>query len=168
MTTRTKWLCWILAALGGMALVAAGVVTLAVREILTEPFRETELSKRIVRELLLSNRQSLSSIVTADEYCIIGVGVEPHSLLKSHYPTYTFSSEEIDDDPFFLRSDSHWHLMLLFAAGKKYQIVPVPINKIDLPEEYDEAIRCSAEFILTSSQRIIFNERVWILEATVP
>jgi hypothetical protein len=161
MQPRAKTLSWLGISFGGVVLLLVAVIGLQFYQTIRSPFRSTELAQKATREFANSKSKRMRSIIEADAFCFLGVGSDPTAFARQNFPTFVSAVDKGDGDPLFLRSDSHWHLLVLDMRKRSYEVVPISIGEITLANE--DLSQCAADFVLTSS-RNVSDRGGWVLE----
>ena len=151
--TRKRWLIGSLLAFVLLIALFAIAATVSFRELVTAPFRETEMSKNVLEGLLAHKNARMTSLLRGDRFCVLGVGRDPYSFAKLTFPNYSYKNSD-EDDPFFLRSDSHWHIIVLLDVTKNYDVVPIPTNKLVLRIAGKQPL-CAADLNLAVETHLI-------------
>jgi hypothetical protein len=86
--------------------------------------------------------------VAGDFFCVLGIGADPQIYAMREFKDYSNILER-EDDPFFLRSDAYWHILAFTNRDKKFWIVPISIQQLEIaPQEYGPV--CAPDFTVSA------------------
>ncbi len=121
-----------------------------------------EATRRVVNGIISINQTKLSAILHAEKYCIVGKGGDVYIFARRMFPDFKLESPE---DKWFLRSDTHWHLILVAITTRTYQILPIDVNELDLAEPASIPY-CAQDFLINSQNAMRLGKQVRIFDAT--
>jgi hypothetical protein len=110
--------------------------------------------------LRAADRVKISALISADQYCLLGLGRNPYAFSKQAFPDNIVWAE----DKRFRRRNSHWHV--LATSDKTSWTFPIDKRKILLADDVIDPI-CAPDLLLSSLNSRRHGHETRVLSATV-
>jgi hypothetical protein len=105
----------------------------------------------------------LSSLVSGDQYCILGLGGNPYDFARRTFPNHTLIGER---DILLQRSSTHWHVISIDDKTHTYRAFPIDDGKIYLTDDLASYPICARDLIVSSANASRFGRETRLLHAT--
>jgi hypothetical protein len=109
--------------------------------------------------LRAADRLKLSALISADQYCLLGLGRNPYVFSKQAFPDHLVWGE----DERFRRRSSHWHV--LATSDKTSWAFPIDNGKISLADDLIHPI-CAPDLLVSSVDARRHGQETRLLSAT--
>jgi hypothetical protein len=146
--------------LAGLICVPAVLIYAVVYMVIAPP-APPAITQQVVDRLVSVDQTKLSAVVQADRFCIVGKGGDVYVFANKTFPDFKLNGAE---DKLFLRSDTHWHLVLVADETRTYQILPIDVDDLDLANQWSIST-CARDFWLDLKNTTRFGRKVRVFDA---